>query len=86
MNWLNVKMRKMTIIELDRIEQEKINDDPEYRDHKWIEAVLINDEYSTDEEMEKYFISAGLDKNLVSLILSQRDEALKDGLNFELEL
>lgn len=52
----------------------------------WIAAVLLNDENSTDEEMVEYFISEGLTRGEAWFYVGQRQRALLERVNFELEV
>jgi hypothetical protein len=56
-------------------EQESLN---------WISATLLNDEFSTDEEMINYFIENGLSKEESIYYVNQRNNALSNPLSFEL--
>lgn len=51
----------------------------------WIESCLCNDEEASDEEMGKYFMEQGLDKETTILIMRQRNRALAD-MFFKLDL
>ncbi len=51
---------------------------------EWVEAVLCNDDNSSDEELTNFFmIEGGLDRETISLIIAQRQKALVD-MNFSL--
>jgi hypothetical protein len=50
-----------------------------------IEQILVNDEASSDAELREHFkLEFGLTSKEADYYISQRDEALKDGLNFKL--
>ena len=53
---------------------------------KWIKATLLNDEVSTDEELEYYFVKEGLTEREAEFYVKQRDRALLNDLEFELEV
>jgi hypothetical protein len=53
---------------------------------KWISAILLNDENSTDKEMKEYFIKEGLTEKEADFYLSQRNDALLNCLDFELKV
>ncbi len=48
--------------------------------NEWIEAVLANDEASSDEELLDYFIDNGLHPEYAAALVKSRDEILKGGL------
>jgi len=52
---------------------------------KWINAVLQNDELSSDEFLVNYFIANGLSIENAEKAISQRNEALKDA-HYEVKL
>lgn len=43
---------------------------------RWMEAVLSNDEYSTDAELFDHFTSNGVDPAEAQSLINQRDEYL----------
>ena len=45
---------------------------------RWIEAVLNNDENSTDDELREYFLKNGAIKSDVDKALAQREKCLTD--------
>jgi hypothetical protein len=52
---------------------------------EWIKSILVNDEYSTDNELIDYFVQNGLDECTAQEIIKQRDRAICS-LNFELDI
>ena len=54
---------------------------------KWVKAILVNDEGSTDEELKEHFIKEGkLTRDEADFYINQRNAALKDPLNFKLTI
>jgi len=54
---------------------------------EWIEAELTNNESASDQELSLYFMNEGnMDKESVIIIMRQRAKALKNPLDFKLEL
>lgn len=49
-----------------------------------IEEILVNDENSSDEEMVRFLMSNGLEKESAMLVIWQRDAALRDPIHFKL--
>lgn len=58
-------------------EQESLN---------WISATLLNDEESTNQELINYFMENGLSNEEAVYYVNQRDKAILNELNFELEV
>jgi hypothetical protein len=56
------------------------------RKHKWVEMTLINDEYSSDEELARFFLNEGISKEAVYVIMGQRNEALRNPFKFSLNM
>lgn len=55
-------------------------------DKKWISATLLNDESSSDLEMEQYFMKEGkMSLKEAACYVKQRDKALLEPLNFKLK-
>jgi hypothetical protein len=50
----------------------------EYRQARWIEATLQNDEMSSDDELRGYFRDAGVNEELIEKAIKQRPELLLD--------
>lgn len=58
----------------------------DYKFYKWVESVLINDEYSTNKEMEDYFMKEGnMSSKEADFYIRQRDEALSKDIDFVFE-
>jgi len=58
----------------------------EVQRNKWIEATLVNDESSNDNELINYFIKEGnMGKEEAEFYVNQRNNALKNSLNFKLK-
>ena len=55
------------------------------KDFKYINAILLNDESSTDEELVNLFIQElSISKELSEKIVSHRNQALLDFINFDI--
>lgn len=53
----------------------------------WIESCLVNDEASSDEELLQHFMEEGqLDKEVAIMIMRQRNRALLDCMDFQLDI
>ena len=52
---------------------------------KWINAIMQNDEISTNKELRDLFEQNGINDITITKILSQREKALNN-INFEIEL
>ncbi len=50
-----------------------------------IEEILVNDETSTDEELVKFFMANGLEKESAMLVMWQRNKAMLDPIHFKLD-
>jgi len=62
-----------------------IKENLKIQDINFINSCLVNDEYSTDEEMENHFIKElNISKDLAEEIISHRQEALLNELNFDI--
>lgn len=76
---------------MNRLEKEKkkerfVTDRKDREDIRWIQAVLVNDENSTDEELKEYFMTEGnMSKEEAKHYVKQRDDALRKPLKFKLE-
>ena len=54
--------------------------------YDWVEGVLVNDEYSSDKEMESHFKKVGkMTKKESVCYVKQRDSALQTPLGFKLK-
>ena len=55
-------------------------------ENKWVESTLVNDEFSTDNEMRRYFMEEGkMTKTKADCYVKQRDKALLHPLTFKLK-
>jgi hypothetical protein len=54
---------------------------------RWIATTLVNDEASTDAELREHFErEGGLSPDEAAFYVSQRNEALRDTLHFQLRI
>lgn len=50
----------------------------------WLEAILCNDENTPDEDMMRYLMDNGIEKEAAIMIMRQRTSALNN-INFKLD-